>query len=102
MFQYLSREQMEQATGELVRVARRFILFESMDASSPENTSQELNPDALRKSDCAAMRGDDFIALFTRRGCSVFRNGILSEDFDFNCLFAVSDPQGGFHQPPAS
>lgn len=89
MFQYLSREQMAQAAGELVRVARRFILFESMDASSPENVSQELNPDVLRKSDCAAMRGEDFIALFTRCGCTVAKTGILSEDFDFNCLFAV-------------
>lgn len=88
MFQYLTREQMERAAREIVRVARRFIVFETIDADSP-NANQGENPDVLRLPACTEMRGDDYAALFTRNGCTLLRTGILSSEFDFSALFAL-------------
>jgi|GEM_PF-3043271 SAM-dependent methyltransferase len=87
-FQYLTREQMEQAAGELTRLAKRFILFETIDAAS-HNARQDYNPDPLRVAACTQLTGDDYIHLFQQHGCSCVHTNLLAGDFDFSALFAT-------------
>jgi len=89
VFPYLSAEEVPMGVRELVRVAKRYVAFSTIDHDSP-NVSQEFNPDPYRNASVTAFTPDDYIALFAACGADLFRRDFFVQPRDSSYLFTVS------------
>jgi SAM-dependent methyltransferase len=88
VFMYLNEDEVKRAVEELVRVASRFVVFSTIDNTSP-NATQEHNPDELRHDSVHLFSKQDYIELFEKTGARLFSQDFFPSSWDFSAIFEV-------------
>jgi ubiquinone/menaquinone biosynthesis C-methylase UbiE len=85
VIEYLNRNEIKKAIGELKKVTKIFLFLETIQKFSP-NSYQKYNPDPLRKKDLLSF--GELISLVEKKGfIPLGRIFSIEEELDFNCLF---------------